>query len=142
MTFAFYTYSPFLFLGLISGLSLCGLGIKLLPYSSTRLLGLLLLFSSPLMAFFFPFWHQNGINITRTQFAFFQGIFISPTIIFPLGATLLQLPAGTNRTAKSLGANFYTRLRLIWIPVLFPSAFLSLFIAFAFSFICIILDRP
>jgi|GEM_PF-5967711 len=133
--------APLLF-GLFLGCAVIGLLMRLLPAKHVRLLGLLVLLPGPALAFAIPELHKAGVAFTGRYYDILQGGLISPAVMLPFGATLLGLPVGTTRAAIGLGANFATRARLIWLPLLLPATLLSFTMAVLLTVGCVILDRP
>ncbi|GAN90666.1 hypothetical protein Gbfr_020_066 [Gluconobacter frateurii M-2] len=129
-------------LGLFLGCALIALLMRLLPAKHVRLLGLLVLLPGPALAFAIPELHKAAVAFTGRHYDVLQGALIAPAVMLPFGATLLWVPAGTTRAAIGLGANFATRARLIWLPLLLPAALLSFTMAVLLTVGCVILDRP
>ncbi|EHH68127.1 hypothetical protein [Gluconobacter morbifer] len=133
MAYSLQTHLPFILTGLLTGCAISAVLMQILPGRILRYLGLLFFLPGPGLAFVLPLLHEPHIT-------FWQGLLISPTVLFPIGATLLGLPAGTARAAIGLGADLKTRFQLIWLPVLLPSVLLSLGLAILLCLGCVILD--
>jgi|GEM_PF-3286014 len=63
--------------------------------------------------------------------AFWQGLLLLPACLLGPCLALSRLTPDTVRTARALGANARTRLRLIWLPILAPTLSLTTLINLA-----------
>ncbi|GBR69081.1 hypothetical protein [Gluconobacter kanchanaburiensis] len=133
MAFLLRLNLPPILSGLMGACLLFGLLMRVLPASLLRRLGLILLLPGPGLALALASTHYGP--------RWLEGVLIAPAVIFPTAATLLTLPPGTTRAAIGLGANLQMRLRLIWLPLLMPSLFLSLALATVFSVACALVDH-
>ena len=125
---------PSILTGLVGACAVIALLMRALPAPVVRRLGVLLLLPAPGLAL--------ALANIHSDLGWLEGMLIAPAVVFPTGATLLTLPPGTTRAAVGLGADLPTRLRLIWFPLLLPSAFLSILLAVVFCTACALLDHP
>ncbi|GBR48578.1 hypothetical protein [Gluconobacter roseus] len=125
---------PSILTGLVGACAVIALLMRVLSPHILRRLGLVLLLPGPGLAL--------ALAKTHIGPGWLEGALIAPAVVFPICATLLTLPPGTTRAAVGLGADLPTRLRLIWFPLLLPSAFLSFLLAIVFCVACALLDHP
>jgi hypothetical protein len=119
------------FLACLLGIASMGLAVFLagraVPRSVLRDATLLLLLPGLAGAWLLS---AHGKNVGM---AFLQGMMLSPACLLSMeGKRDRALPA-LARTAAGLGADRAARLRWLWLPLLGPPAFLSLFLSLGLS---------
>ncbi len=114
-------------------LAIVVLSTALLTRQGNRLYTALLLVLLPatIAALALPFWPP--INQAPLSLFFLQGILIGPAISLAPLHHLKDAPSAWGRTAQELGATPFTRLRLLWLPLLGRPLAGSLCLAFALS---------
>lgn len=102
---------------------------------------LLVLLPATAGALFLPFLlpAQHGSWLL----SFFQGVLIGPAISLVPLSRLKAAPSSWGRTAQELGAGAFTRLRLLWLPLLGRPLAGSLCLAIALSLLGTLgINRP